>query len=174
MLTVMSDPAAAAKPTGSETYSAPAGIVTDAIPPKLSRTLVAGAICGLPRATGRAIAAASIVSGAVPNAFDKRTRTRVPPSESRTVWRSVASVSASSGSALCGSGTCWADPQDATQCGSCAASGAAASVEATSSSDSRSEEHTSELQSLMRSSYAVFCLKKKTTKRHQEDLQYIR
>src|SRR3546814_2162912 len=31
---------------------------------------------------------------------------------------------------------------------------------------SRSEEHTSELQSLMRISYAVFCLKKKTTKQH--------
>src|SRR3546814_9979587 len=32
----------------------------------------------------------------------------------------------------------------------------------------RSEEHTSELQSLMRISYAVFCLKKKTnTKKHQ-------
>src|SRR3546814_4769565 len=30
-------------------------------------------------------------------------------------------------------------------------------------STSRSEEHTSELQSLMRISYAVFCLKKKTT-----------
>src|SRR3546814_3565964 len=30
--------------------------------------------------------------------------------------------------------------------------------------DSRSEEHTSELQSLMRISYAVFCLKKKTQK----------
>src|SRR3546814_5934597 len=30
--------------------------------------------------------------------------------------------------------------------------------------DSRSEEHTSELQSLMRNSYAVFCLKKKKTK----------
>src|SRR3546814_6880370 len=30
----------------------------------------------------------------------------------------------------------------------------------------RSEEHTSELQSLMRISYAVFCLKKKTTQRH--------
>src|SRR3546814_7633230 len=29
-------------------------------------------------------------------------------------------------------------------------------------SDNRSEEHTSELQSLMRISYAVFCLKKKT------------
>src|SRR3546814_8055500 len=30
----------------------------------------------------------------------------------------------------------------------------------------RSEEHTSELQSLMRSSYAGFCWKKKTTTRH--------
>src|SRR3546814_5229448 len=29
----------------------------------------------------------------------------------------------------------------------------------------RSEEHTSELQSLMRISYAVFCLKKKTTRK---------
>src|SRR3546814_3389229 len=34
----------------------------------------------------------------------------------------------------------------------------------------RSEEHTSELQSLMRISYAVFCLKKKKTKyRHNTD-----
>src|SRR3546814_3040434 len=31
----------------------------------------------------------------------------------------------------------------------------------------RSEEHTSELQSLMRISYAVFCLKKKHTRRHE-------
>src|SRR3546814_6576028 len=31
---------------------------------------------------------------------------------------------------------------------------------------SRSEEHTSELQSLMRISYAVFCLKKKKTEKH--------
>src|SRR3546814_7712823 len=31
---------------------------------------------------------------------------------------------------------------------------------------SRSEEHTSELQSLMRISYAVFCLKKQTIHRH--------
>src|SRR3546814_8253779 len=30
----------------------------------------------------------------------------------------------------------------------------------------RSEEHTSELQSLMRISYAVFCLKKKNSKKH--------
>src|SRR3546814_2652360 len=32
--------------------------------------------------------------------------------------------------------------------------------------DDRSEEHTSELQSLMRISYAVFCLKKKTHTNH--------
>src|SRR3546814_3194187 len=32
--------------------------------------------------------------------------------------------------------------------------------------DYRSEEHTSELQSLMRISYAVFCLKKKTKKKN--------
>src|SRR3546814_8527905 len=31
----------------------------------------------------------------------------------------------------------------------------------------RSEEHTSELQSLMRISYAVFCLQKKTNQKHQ-------
>src|SRR3546814_8528265 len=33
--------------------------------------------------------------------------------------------------------------------------------------DMRSEEHTSELQSLMRNSYAVFCLKKKKNKNNQ-------
>src|SRR3546814_9188156 len=39
----------------------------------------------------------------------------------------------------------------------------------------RSEEHTSELQSLMRSSYAVFCLKKKNTKNlpHNTTYHYI-
>src|SRR3546814_4556251 len=35
----------------------------------------------------------------------------------------------------------------------------------------RSEEHTSELQSLMRISYAVFCLKKKNTKQHNSNMQ---
>src|SRR3546814_1344605 len=34
-------------------------------------------------------------------------------------------------------------------------------------SAARSEEHTSELQSLMRISYAVFCLKKKKQQRHK-------
>src|SRR3546814_9176614 len=36
---------------------------------------------------------------------------------------------------------------------------------------SRSEEHTSELQSLMRNSYAVFCLKKKITKKPNNTAQ---
>src|SRR3546814_3959886 len=34
----------------------------------------------------------------------------------------------------------------------------------------RSEEHTSELQSLMRISYAVFCLKKKNKTNHRRDV----
>src|SRR3546814_1225436 len=38
---------------------------------------------------------------------------------------------------------------------------------------SRSEEHTSELQSLMRISYAVFCLKKKTNKTTHRYHQFI-
>src|SRR3546814_19155397 len=40
------------------------------------------------------------------------------------------------------------------------------SFRAESRGDRRSEEHTSELQSLMRISYAVFCLKKKTHKKN--------
>src|SRR3546814_1149543 len=38
--------------------------------------------------------------------------------------------------------------------------------------DGRSEEHTSELQSLMRISYAVFCLKKKKNNLSNEQLYY--
>src|SRR3546814_8395045 len=38
---------------------------------------------------------------------------------------------------------------------------------------SRSEEHTSELQSLMRISYAVFCLKKKKKKKKQRNEHII-
>src|SRR3546814_6554189 len=38
---------------------------------------------------------------------------------------------------------------------------------------SRSEEHTSELQSLMRISYAVFCLKKKTPRKQTNNLRYV-
>src|SRR3546814_4115063 len=39
--------------------------------------------------------------------------------------------------------------------------------------ESRSEEHTSELQSLMRISYAVFCLKKKNKKNNIKQQQNI-
>src|SRR3546814_4481721 len=42
-------------------------------------------------------------------------------------------------------------------------------IELAGSGPKRSEEHTSELQSLMRISYAVFCLKKKTVKQDQID-----
>src|SRR3546814_1609338 len=38
--------------------------------------------------------------------------------------------------------------------------------------EGRSEEHTSELQSLMRISYAVFCLKKKNKKHKQKNTYY--
>src|SRR3546814_6879165 len=38
--------------------------------------------------------------------------------------------------------------------------------------DQRSEEHTSELQSLMRISYAVFCLKKKTKQENTNNKAY--
>src|SRR3546814_5841622 len=51
-----------------------------------------------------------------------------------------------------------------TSCSASRRSGAAA----------RSEEHTSELQSLMRISYAVFCLKKKTNKYKNEKQRSIR
>src|SRR3546814_6660635 len=40
-------------------------------------------------------------------------------------------------------------------------------VELEAALSNRSEEHTSELQSLMRNSYAVFCLKKKKTTLHK-------
>src|SRR3546814_3491553 len=44
----------------------------------------------------------------------------------------------------------------------------------TAAQDRRSEEHTSELQSLMRISYAVFCLKKKNkNKRHSTSSQHL-
>src|SRR3546814_2794906 len=42
-------------------------------------------------------------------------------------------------------------------------------IEAVYRACARSEEHTSELQSLMRISYAVFCLKKKTNKRQYKN-----
>src|SRR3546814_1732776 len=48
---------------------------------------------------------------------------------------------------------------------------AEAATAVTTVADDRSEEHTSELQSLMRNSYAVFCLQKKTTQRARTQTQ---
>src|SRR3546814_4705873 len=45
----------------------------------------------------------------------------------------------------------------------CLENGLASEADLEAMSEQRSEEHTSELQSLMRISYAVFCLKKKKT-----------
>src|SRR3546814_3253338 len=44
-------------------------------------------------------------------------------------------------------------------------------VKESAAREGRSEEHTSELQSLMRISYAVFCLKKQKTSIHQQHKQ---
>src|SRR3546814_8600385 len=46
--------------------------------------------------------------------------------------------------------------------------GLAAAAKGFDRASARSEEHTSELQSLMRISYAVFCLKKKNKHKHSE------
>src|SRR3546814_3562717 len=54
--------------------------------------------------------------------------------------------------------------------------GVGAELDLVDGEEGRSEEHTSELQSLMRISYAVFCLKKKTNRNHEteEDDQIIK
>src|SRR3546814_8211005 len=44
-------------------------------------------------------------------------------------------------------------------------------IDITSDGQSRSDEHTSELQSLMRISYAVFCVKKKTKRDKEKRLE---
>src|SRR3546814_5795080 len=49
------------------------------------------------------------------------------------------------------------------------AAAASSDGEAAPASSSRSEEHTSELQSLMRISYAVFCLKNKKQKQDKQE-----
>src|SRR3546814_4972596 len=62
-------------------------------------------------------------------------------------------------------------PAPAAPCGRArrtARSGTAASGHRKSDRSQRSEEHTSELQSLMRISYAVFCLKKKIRQETQQ------
>src|SRR3546814_6564476 len=55
----------------------------------------------------------------------------------------------------------WSSGESSTSLGESAFATADGATALGAGSDARSEEHTSELQSLMRSSYAVFCLKKK-------------
>src|SRR3546814_1808211 len=52
--------------------------------------------------------------------------------------------------------------------------GRAGEKDAEDQQQARSEEHTSELQSLMRNSYAVFCLKKKKQKKNTESSSEIK
>src|SRR3546814_3492465 len=51
--------------------------------------------------------------------------------------------------------------QRASKASNCCPEDGSSNAPSPGSADARSEEHTSELQSLMRTSYAVFCLKKK-------------
>src|SRR3546814_6612967 len=63
-------------------------------------------------------------------------------------------------------------PAAATNAGGASSNGNSACGERASQSSpasDRSEEHTSELQSLMRISYAVFCLKKKKQKKNKPE-----
>src|SRR3546814_2219965 len=64
--------------------------------------------------------------------------------------------------------SCGAADHSAAVCGASGAirTQAAFGICAYRKTSQRSEEHTSELQSLMRISYAVFCLKKKKTKKY--------
>src|SRR3546814_8057924 len=65
----------------------------------------------------------------------------------------------------------WGDAEMASILGPCGLAGSDATRGGHPNpiSSPRSEEHTSELQSLMRISYAVFCLKKKTKHKHHND-----
>src|SRR3546814_4393982 len=56
---------------------------------------------------------------------------------------------------------CWSSSPESATLSSFAGVSSGAAVGEPNRMTSRSEEHTSELQSLMRNSYAVFCLKKK-------------
>src|SRR3546814_10481429 len=58
--------------------------------------------------------------------------------------------------------------QDRAACSPPNSTGPASARRSTPAPRHRSEEHTSELQSLMRISYAVFCLKKKKQKKHKQ------
>src|SRR3546814_400993 len=191
-------------------------------------------MAGDPARSARAMLAPLMCRGAVPARLDRRTRSRSPAMEGRTICRRLLSASMPGASALSPVGAIWAEAQAAVQCPGHDAAQAGVATQAASgrrkaarvnrmglsSSNERkgaglatgprllgggseiradarqygpprivdrigriiifegganrlvgdvqhiqrqahrSEEHTSELQSLMRTSYAVFCLKK--------------
>src|SRR3546814_5650446 len=91
-------------------------------------------------------------------------RMTVSTSASQRGWP----LSSLSSLAAAASAAAWADAAGRT--GARMASGVGLSMLATH--DFRSEEHTSELQSLMRISYAVFCLKTKTKHTQNSEQQH--
>ncbi len=84
-------------------------------PANFSCCMLCASTSVLPGATALARLAASINSGVAPNTLLKRTRTRLPPSDTCTIWRKLDSRQRSTGNILSCSGTCCAAPQDAKQ-----------------------------------------------------------
>src|SRR5438876_2654043 len=101
-LTARSDSGANASSTGSLTTSAPAAIVALRSPPKVSRRFEPGTSAG--PELRRPTQAAPIASGRVPQAFEMRTRSVLPPMLTRGIIRSVwllkAAPSAGAGAAV--------------------------------------------------------------------------
>src|SRR3546814_6287887 len=81
-------------------------------------------------------------------------------------WANIRSSRSTSGWSARGGQTRNPYALDRSPCGSSAGTGSAIAA------NLRSEEHTSELQSLMRISYAVFCLKNKKHQAHQRERQH--
>src|SRR5579863_3538747 len=107
----MLDNGATGTSSGSETYSAPGGIVTSGLPLKVRAWSVPGSIAAPEGESGWATCTDVKCSATVPNAFDKCTRIAEPPSDKWTICRSVASRMSSGGSEFCGSGICCEVPQ---------------------------------------------------------------
>ncbi len=76
-----SESGGALKATGSESISAPGGMMTVGAPAKVRVLPVVGSITGESGAIGRAMRAEVMVSGPVPKAFERWTRSVPPPAE---------------------------------------------------------------------------------------------
>src|SRR3546814_2691196 len=100
---------------------------------------------------------------------------RRPPRSTRTdtlfPYTTLFRSATSSASARLGSNSTLRSPLDRSMSsirGGRSASAVTQTIALAESAQGRSEEHTSELQSLMRISYAVFCLKKKKNQNHKQ------